>query len=165
MKTILLFLFLLLGTTDMFAQSEADSRKDSLYRQEVRETIALDYTMPDYSVKKIDEAKMGLRLSALLTYLEKYQNNSYINPWIASIVKEQHKALKDRYFEVEKLKLVSVSKSGNEITVRYNVSPVIKIDNPGALLLTFHFTEGVSESKNINDLFSYIGHYVHSGNR
>jgi hypothetical protein len=165
MKTILLFLFLLLGATDMFAQSEIDSRKDSLYRQEVRETIALDYTMPDYSVKKIDETKMGLRLSALLTYLEKYQNNSYINPWIASIVKEQHKALKDRYFEVEKLKLVSVSKSGNEITVRYNVSPVIKIDNPGALLLTFHFTEGVSESKNINDLFSYIGHYVHSGNR
>lgn len=165
MKTILLFLFLLLGTTDMFAQSDADSRKDSLYRQEVRETIALDYTMPDYSVKKIDESKMGLRLSALLTYLEKYQNNSYINPWIASIVKEQHKALKDRYFGVEKLKLVSVSKSGNEITVRYNVSPVIKIDNPGVLLLTFHFTEGVSESKNINDLFSYIGHYVHSGNR
>ena len=165
MKTILLFLFLLLGTTDMFAQSDADSRKDSLYRQEVRETIALDYTMPDYSVKKIDEAKMGLRLSALLTYLEKYQNNSYINPWIASVVKEQHKALKDRYFGVEKLKLVSVSKSGNEITVRYNVSPVIKIDNPGVLLLTFHFTEGVSESKNINDLFSYIGHYVHSGNR
>lgn len=118
--------------------------------------------MPDYSVKKIDEAKMGSRLSALLTYLEKYQKNSYINPWIASVVKEQHETLKDRYFEVEKLKLVSVSKSGPEITVRYKVSPIIKIDNPGTLLISFHFTEGVSESKNINDLFSYIGHYVKS---
>ena len=50
MKHILITLLLLLGATNIFAQSDANTRKDSLYRQEVREMIALDYSMPDYSV-------------------------------------------------------------------------------------------------------------------
>lgn len=160
MKTTLLFLFLLLGATNLFAQSDAKTRKDSLYRQEVREMIALDYSMPDYSVKKIDESKIGSRLASILRYLEENQKNSYLNQWIASVVKEQNETLKEKYFEVEKLKLVSVSKSGNEIFIKYKVSLSAKKDNFEPLLLNIQFLDGVSESKNVNDLFSYIGRYV-----
>ncbi len=103
MKHILVTLFLLLGATNLFAQSDAKTRKDSLYRQEVREMIALDYSMLDYSVKKIDESKIGSRLASLLRYLEENQKNSYLNQWMASVVKEQNESLKDKYFEVEKL--------------------------------------------------------------
>ena len=160
MKTTLLFLCLLLGATNLFAQSDAKTRRDSLYRQEVREMIALDYSMLDYSVKKIDESKIGSRLASLLRYLEENLKNGYLNQWIASVVKEQNETLKDKYFEVEKLKLVSVSKSGNEIFIKYKVSLRSKKDNFEPLLLNIHFLDGVSESKNVNDLFSYIGRYV-----
>ena len=153
-------LCLLLGATNIFAQSDAKTHKDSLYRQEVRETIALDYSMPDYSVKKIDESKIGSHLASLLRYLEENQRNSYINTWIASVIKEQNESLREKYFEVEKLKLVSVSKSGNEISIKYKASLSPKKDNSEPLVLNIHFIDGVSESKNINDLFSYIGRYV-----
>ncbi len=160
MKHLLVTLFLLLGAANLFAQSDAKTRKDSLYRQEVREMIALDYSMPDYSVKKIDESKIGSRLASILRYLEENQKNGYFNHWIASVVKEQNETLKDKYFEVEKLELVSVSKSGNDISIKYNVSLSAKNDNSDPLLLNIQFLDGVSESKNVNDLFSYIGRYV-----
>ena len=160
MKHILITLRLLLGAANIFAQSDAKTRSDSLYRQEVREMIALDYSMPDYSVKKIDESKIGSRLASLLRYLEENQKNSYINPWIASVIKDHNESLKGKFFEVEKLKLVSVSKAGNLITIKYKASLSAKIENSESLLLNIHFIDGVSESKNVNDLFSYIGRYV-----
>ena len=160
MKHILITILLLLGATNIFAQSDANTRKDSLYRQEVREMIALDYSMPDYSVKKIDESKLGSRLASLLRYLEENQKNGYINPWIASVVKEQNESLREKYIEVEKLKLVSVSKAGDVISIKYKASLSAKIDNSEPVFLIIHFLDGVSESKNVNDLFSYISRYV-----
>ena len=160
MKYILITILLLLGATNIFAQSDANTRRDSLYRQEVREMIALDYSMPDYSVKKIDESKLGSRLASLLRYLDENQKNSYINPWIASVIKEHNESLKDKFFEVEKLKLVSVSKAGDVISIKYKASLSAKIDNSEPVFLIIHFIDGVSESKNVNDLFSYISRYI-----
>ena len=80
MKHALVTLCLLLGAagaTNLFAQSDAKTQKDSLYRQEVREMIALDNSMPDYSVKKIDESKIGSRLAYILRYLEENLKNSF----------------------------------------------------------------------------------------
>ena len=122
--------------------------------------IALDYSMPDYSVKKIDESKIGSRLASLLRYLEENYKNSYINRWIASVVKEQNESLKDRYFEVEKMKLVSVLKAGNVISIEYKVSLSEKKDNSEPVMVNIHFLDSVSESKNVNDLFTYIRRYV-----
>ena len=155
MKHVLVTCCLLLGATNIFAQSDAKT-----YHQEVREAIALNYSMLDYSVKKIDESKIGSRLASILHYLEENQKNSYINSWIALVVKEQNESLIDRFFEVKKLKLVSVSKAGNDIFIRYKASLSAKIDNSEHLLFNIHFLDGVSESKNVNDLFSYISRYV-----
>ena len=160
MKHILITLLLLLGATSIFAQSDSNTRRDSLYRQEVREMIALDYSMPDYSVKKIDESKLGSRLASLLRYLEENQKNGYINPWIASVVKEQNESLREKYIEVEKLKLVSVSKAGNVISIIYKASLSDKKENSEPVMVNIRFLDGVSESKNVNDLFSYISRYV-----
>ena len=99
-------------------------------------------------------------MAYILRYLEENLKNSYFNQWITFVVKEQNESLKEKYFEVEKLKLVSVSKSGNEIFIKYKVSLSAKKDNYEPLLLNIQFLDGVSESKNVNDLFSYIGRYV-----
>ena len=112
------------------------------------------------NVHSIDDSKIGSRLASLLRYLEENQKNSFINSWIASVIKEQNESLKDKFFEVEKLKLVSVSKAVNDISIKYKASLSAKIENSESLLLNIHFIDGVSESKNVNDLFSYIGRYV-----
>ena len=74
MKTTLLFLCLLLGATNLFAQSDAKTRKDSLYRQEVREMIALDYSMPDYSVniQFLDGVSESKPVNEMFSYISRY---------------------------------------------------------------------------------------------
>lgn len=60
-----------------FAQS---NDKQELYNAKVRETLAIDYSMPNYSIKKIDAKVMGPRLAAILTKLgEEYKQRSYLN--------------------------------------------------------------------------------------
>lgn len=74
MKHILVTLCLLLGAANLFAQSDAKTRKDSLYRQEVREMIALDYSMPDYSVniQFLDGVSESKNVNDLFSYIGRY---------------------------------------------------------------------------------------------
>lgn len=60
----MLFGILLLAGITLFAQT------DSLRREKVRQEIGLDYSVPDFSVSSIDEAKMGTRNAAILRSLE-----------------------------------------------------------------------------------------------
>lgn len=58
------------------------------------------------------------------------------------------------------MKLLSVSKKENEIIIVYKVWPE---NNPAKVKQTdvsFHFREGVSDSKTTNDLFSTMSRYV-----
>lgn len=59
-KALVVTLLILLAYT-VSAQAITDSE-----RQKVREALAIDYSMPDYSVKKIDEKVMGKRLANIL---------------------------------------------------------------------------------------------------
>ena len=59
-----------------------------------------------------------------------------------------------------KTSMESASKTGNEITAKYKIWLG---DNPKKIkqtLVTFHFVDGVSESKTVNDMFSYMSRYV-----
>ena len=127
---------------------------------DLRHQIGLDYTMPDYSVKKIDEKKIGSRLCKYLRYLgENYKQGIY-NRWLARIIGEQNESLQNTYIELRKIKLKSISKTGNEITIIYKATIDAKLDQQIQTDVTFHFIDGVSESKSVNDLFSYMSRYV-----
>ena len=157
---LLLTMLLLLGATSISAQTSTKQTLDSVKIAEYREKLSLDYSMPDYSVKKIDETKIGSHLANILRYFEENGTRGTLTSWLSSILSEQNEAFKNRYIELKKLKLQKVSKKGNEITIIYNASLQALASLPSQADLTFHFLDGVSESKPVNDMFSYISRYI-----
>ena len=163
MKQFLITLLLLLGASSplpLFAQSSAKTSMDSAKIAEYRAKLALDYSMPDYSVKKIDESKMGSHLANILRYFEENARNGIFSPWLGTILSEKDESFKYIHIELKKLKLQKVSKTGNEITIIYNAVLLSPVELPSQADLTFHFMDGVSESKAVNEMFSYISRYV-----
>ena len=162
MKQILLLLFLLLGAgaANLSAQSSWTTTNEDQYKSDIRQKLNLDYSMADYSVKKIDERKMGSHLANILRYFEENGTRGTLTPWIGSILSEQNQSFKNRYIELKKLKLQKASKTGNEITIIYHATLQGSADLPSQADLTFHFLDGVSESKPVNEMFSYISRYV-----
>ena len=146
MKQILITMLLLLGATSISAQTSAKPSLDSVKIAEYREKLSLDYSMPDYSVKKIDETKIGSHLANILRYFEENGARGTLTPWIGSILSEQNQSFKNRYIELKKLKLQKASKTGNEITIIYHATLQGSADLPS--------------QADLNDMFSYISRYV-----
>lgn len=163
MRQYLIIMLLLIGAAESvpaYAQSTWSSPSDDQYKSEVRQKLNLDYSMPDYSVKKIDETKIGSHLANILRYFEENGTRGTLTSWISSILAEQNETFNNRYIELKKLKLRKVSKTGNEITIIYNASLQALEGLPSQTELTFHFLDGVSESKPVNEMFSYISRYA-----
>ena len=156
MKKILFTLCLLLGAMNVSAQSHQPSDRMAAYR----EAIGLDMTVPDFETKKIDAKVMGTRLAGILEYLlENYKQGTYERQ-IALILGEQHEALQNKFFNIKKIKLVSASKKGNELTIHLMVSPDKNPANVKQVDLEFRFKDGVSESRKTNEFFSTLSRYV-----
>ena len=85
MKSLLLTLFLLLGASSLSAQTVAETDKQALYNVELRQQIGLDYSMPDYTVKKIDASVIGPRLTKILTRLLDTYKQPLYNQYLAMI--------------------------------------------------------------------------------
>ena len=154
-STLLLAAFLCFQSVS--AQTSAISDEA---RKEIREKIGLDMSVSDFEVKKIDDKKMGTRLANLLRYLEENYSQGSYSRWITSVLREQNEEFENVYPEVTKIKLESASKAGNEIIVKYKI---LLGENPKIIkqtFVTFYFMDGVSESKTVNDMFSYMSRYV-----
>ena len=147
-------------TVGAVAQVRANVETDSARMAEYREQIGLDMSVPDFDVKKIDDAKMGTRLANILRYLEENYSQGSYSRWNTSVLREQNEKFENVYPEVTKIKMESVSKTGNEIAVKYKIWLG---ENPKQIkqtLISFHFVDGVSESKTTNEMFSYMSRYV-----
>lgn len=151
---------MLMVSMGMDAQIKVGYQTDSVKIAEYRERIGIDMSVPDYETKKIDAKVMGMHLAGILEYLlENYKQGTYERQ-IALILGEQHEALQDTYFYIKKIKFMSASKIGNEITILLKVSLDKTIGDIKQVDLSIHFKDGVSESKSVNDLFSRMSHYV-----
>ena len=160
MKSILLTLFLLLVAASLSAQTVAETDKQALYNVELRQQIGLDYSMPDYSVKKIDASVIGPRLAKILTRLLDDFKQPLYNQYLAMMRSQVAEDPNMQYVHVDKLKLLNIAKVGNTITIRFNT--FTKDKNRGKLDydLEFAFVDGLSENPTANDLFSNIGRYI-----
>ena len=151
-------IFMMTCAISMNAQSsgliEAPTHSD------LRHQIGLDLTLPDFSVKKPDADKIGSRLAGLLCYLQENYKQAIYNRRLVLIISEQNDNLSTTFFEVRKLKLARVSKTGNVITIRYTATLNIKLGETNKTDLVFTFTDGLSASKKTNELFAYMGRYV-----
>lgn len=151
---------MLMVSMGMDAQIKVGYQTDSAKIAEYHEAIGLDMNMPDYSIKKIDESKIGHRLANILRYLEDNIDQGQYNHWMASVYREQNESHKNVYFVIKKIKLQSITKSGNDIDICYKIWPD---ENPVQIkqaVISLHFKDVVSESKATNEMFSNISHYV-----
>ena len=161
MKQILLLLFLLLGTAgtvSVSAQSTWGNTSDDQYNTEVRQTLNLDYSMPDYHTGKIDPKVMGPRLAMLLEELCSKYKESVNNSYLSTIQCQQIEGLD--YCTIKEMKLEDVSKTGNTITIRFKTTLDKNPLNIKKSDLTISFVDGVSESKYANSLFMTISKYL-----
>ena len=142
------------------AQIWTGYKSDSVRLAEYREQIALDYSMPDYSVTTIDEKKIGSRLANILRYYEEVNDQNMIRRKISKILVEQNEAFEYTSPEFLKQKLVKIEKSADEITVIYKLWLDKNPTNLKQVDILYHFKDGVSESNTVNELFSHMSHYV-----
>lgn len=145
---------MLLGTMSISAQTSSEISKQEQYKREVQKKLQLDYSMPDYSISKIDAKVMGPRLSKILeTICDNYQQ--YTNLSVLSVIQSnQVEGLS--YGRVKKMKLDNVSKQGNEIIIRFNTTLESNNLNLKKSQIVFRFSEGVSDDIATNDFFSNI---------
>ncbi len=159
-KLTLVCLLLLLTTTLLHAQANwaIQPANDSLYQQEIREKLALDYSMPDYTTRKIDPKVMGPRLSSILQNLfDNYQHANYLSI-LSSIQSEQIEGLD--YCLIEKIDFKEASKYGNKIAVHLDTT--LERNHLGIkksdLIITF--IDGLSSNKTVNSMFANICNYL-----
>ena len=158
MKSILLTLLLLLVAASLSAQTVAETDKQALYNAEVREKIGLDYSMPDYTIDKIDEKVIGPRLAAILERFNKTYHERGNLDLLNMIQTSQIEGLS--YARIKEMKFDEIKKIGNLITISYNTS--LESNNAGKkkATLTFKFKDGVSDDKLTNQFFSSISRYI-----
>ena len=142
------------------AQIWVGYKSDSVKTAEYREKIALDYSMPDYSVTTIDEKKIGSRLANILRYYEEANDQNMYRRKIAAILAEQNEAFEYSSPEFIKQKLVKIEKSADEITVVYKLWLDKNPANLKQVDIQYHFKDGVSESNTVNEMFSHMSHYA-----
>lgn len=161
MKPFLLSLFLLLGATNAAAQSQPQSqiaKYDTRTVEDLRQQIGLDVEMPDYTTKKVDADVIGDHLAKMLNLLVNIITDGWYVQKMSAILSSQDAQLK--YVIVDKIKVLSISKKDNEITVKLMawLSP-----NSSGLKnaeVSFHFVDGVSDNQDVNDLFCQLSRYA-----
>lgn len=149
---------MLVSFTSISAQSAAELTKEQQYKASVRQQLALDYSMPDYSTSSINAKVMGPRLAKMLEYIrDNYQQFSILNA-LSMIQSSQVEGL--NYGMVKMMKLKSVTKQGNVIRIVYKTTLEPNNLNLKSSQLTLSFIDGVSEDKTVNDFFCNISRYI-----
>ena len=142
-----------------FAQFSAGCQTDSAKIAEYRERIGLDYSMPDYRIKKIDEKVMGWRLAKILEFLEKNYTQVLYNRMLSKIRSVQMNELKYRYLPVDKIKILNVQKQDSVISIKINTYTKRnkeKVDFD----ITLSFVNSLSDDETTNNLVVDIGRYI-----
>ena len=152
-------ILMLIASLSGFAQS-LPTQTDSLKRAEMREKIGLDLTVPDFETRKIDAKVMGSRLAGILDYLmDNYQQGVY-DRRLGQIAGEQNESLENVYFQIKKMKFINAVKKGNEVTILMHADLQKNAANVKQTDISFHFVDGISYNDKVNEMFSYISHYV-----
>lgn len=157
MKKILFILCLLLGVTSLSAQ-RLKTYIDEDRRAEVRKTLVLDYSMPDYTTSKPNPKIIGQRLADIL---DKFQEMSQSQTMMGSISVIQTQQIDGMiYCTVKKVKLNEVAKHGNQITITYDTELARNQKNLKNSKIVFIFVDGVSDDMATNDIFTNVCKYV-----
>lgn len=154
LTTLLLMVSLMGSVQPIYAQTKA--AQSAAYK----EKIDLDLSVPDFETKRIDAKVMGERLAGMLDYLMENYHQTVYDRKLGLIASEQNEATENVYFQIKKLKFINAVKKGNEIIISLRADLQKNPANIKQTDITFRFTDGISESEHVNELFAYICHYV-----
>ena len=101
---------------------------------------------------------MGPRLASILQELCANYKRSDYHSILSRIMCDQTEGLD--YCTIEKMGLVSASKTGNTITIRFKTTLAKNPLDIKKSDLIFTFVDGVSEGKLVNSLFITISRYI-----
>ena len=160
MKYVLVTLCLFIGAMNLSAQSRwrNSTSMDEQYKADIREKLQLDYSMPDYSVNKIDAKVIGPRLATILLKLDENYCHGANTTFLDILLTNQIEGL--IYAQIKRIKLDEVTKNVNTIIIRYKAD--LEPNNLGLknAPLTFRFVDGVSDDKSTNDFFCMVCRYI-----
>lgn len=117
---IIISLLLLMSFNVMAQRVHPTVLTEEQKKQEVREMINLDYSVPDYNVQRPDAKVMGWRLAKILQSLEKNYTQPVYNQMLSQIRNTQMEELRVRYLPIEKIKILNVQKQDSVITIKIN---------------------------------------------
>ena len=161
MKSILFSFFLLLGATNLSAQTVHPWNETK--EQKYQRLINLDYSVPDYEVSRPDVNVMGWRLAAILQFLEENYKQSVYNQLLAQIRNVQMGTLKVHYLPVDKIQVTHVQKQDSVIAITINTFTNISKREKVSYDVKLVFTNSLSDDDTTNKLFSDIGKFVRKG--
>jgi hypothetical protein len=116
-RQILMLLLMLCCVISMSAQTS--SLGEEAEKEEIRQKIGIDYTVPDFNTSKINGNVIGVRLAKML---QKLDDRACDYGWSSSIINiccEQNEKL--RYAILEKFSIKNISKTDDVITIKANV--------------------------------------------
>ena len=153
-----MFLMMLMMGFAVSMNAQASSQGEEAKREEIRQKIGIDYSMPDFNTSKINGNIIGVRLANMLQKLEAGANDYVLGGSIASICCEQNEKL--QYANLDKFSVKNISKAGDVITVKANVK--LKKNSAGIKNtdIVMVFDKDVSGSQVVNDLFTNLSRYT-----
>ena len=157
MRLIKHLLFVLLLFIAQTAPAQVQG-KDS-QTEKWRKKINLDYTVPDYHVKKPDAKVIGWRLAKILQLLEQNYTQYRYNHYLALIFSHQ---MNDGslYAPIHKMKTLDIQKRDSVITIRIKLFSKSKKSGKVEQEIPLTFINSVSGDNIANTLFSEFGQYI-----
>ena len=125
---------------------------------ELREKLGIDYSMPDFSTSKVDGDIIGIRLSKMLNVLLSNQKDHIYRGYLSLILNDIENGL--RYVDIDGFKVKEISKQGDTIRVMLTVKLGSNSSGIRVLDVPMTFIEGVSDSRNVNNLFAELSKYA-----
>ena len=121
---------------------------------ELRQKIGLDYSMPDYSVKKIDERVIGPRLAFILNHIVSHNSENIHSTMLSPLLREQNENL--RYVSPKKVKVKEIIKQDNMISILMKIWLQPNGEDLSVIDIPITFIDGISDSNAANRLFMII---------
>ena len=151
MRRLLLMMLLTLFAFNMQAQNvqQEDSQIEF-----TRGRIGIDYSMPDFSTKRIDGSIIGYHLADMLKFLKSNYKSGSCNSRLLKIVREGNDFIIPP--KIKGFKIREISKVGDVITVNTRVTLYKNGEGINQLDIPFIIEKGVPKSQSINSLFVYL---------
>lgn len=162
MKKFLATILLGLSVLSLYAQP-ASSQEPTQQQEDVkvifmRNRIGIDYSIPDFSTKRISASIIGDHLAEMLALLQAdYKKNAY-NRRLITILRGQQDFLVTP--EIKKFTIMEVTKKGDVITVKTRYALTKNSEGIKTMDIPFVFDKGVSDSFSVNILFADLSRDV-----